>query len=196
MSYPARPYESCKIFKGRPRRNAFSKLIHRQYKSFPPGRFCEVEIKNTTGLIINPVPHNLVRRIRFWRTKISGTWFYMFVLDNKQNAFLRSICLWGNIHDSLGRADGPTQDTQDIRAHEPLFSKKLHVHTPNWSDSVAALHVTRVLCVFYVPHITRRIPMTHYSPKSSMCTHPTDPTPLLRFMSQYSYVHTHHTSNS
>jgi len=25
----ARPYESCKIFKGRPRRNAFSKLVHR-----------------------------------------------------------------------------------------------------------------------------------------------------------------------
>jgi len=31
---PARPYESCKIFKGRPRRNAFSKLVHRQYKSW------------------------------------------------------------------------------------------------------------------------------------------------------------------
>ena len=32
---PARPYESCKILKGRPRRNAFSKLVHHQYKSFP-----------------------------------------------------------------------------------------------------------------------------------------------------------------
>jgi len=50
----ARPYESCKIFKGRPRRNAFSKLVHRQYKSFPPGRFCQVEIKNTTGLSNKP----------------------------------------------------------------------------------------------------------------------------------------------
>jgi len=47
---PARPYESCKIFKGRPRRNAFSKLVHRQYKSFPPDRFCQVEIKKTTEL--------------------------------------------------------------------------------------------------------------------------------------------------
>ena len=46
----ARPYESCKILKGRPRRNAFSKLVHRQYKSFPPDRFCQVEIKKTTGL--------------------------------------------------------------------------------------------------------------------------------------------------
>jgi len=36
---PARPYESCKIFKGWPRRNAFSKLVHRQYKSFLPDRF-------------------------------------------------------------------------------------------------------------------------------------------------------------
>ena len=30
----ARPYESCKIFKGRPRRNVFSKLVYYQYKSF------------------------------------------------------------------------------------------------------------------------------------------------------------------
>jgi len=35
----ARPYEWCKIFKGRRRRNAFSNLVHRQYKSFPPDRF-------------------------------------------------------------------------------------------------------------------------------------------------------------
>ena len=46
----ARPHESCKIFKGRSRRNAFSKLVHRQYKSFPPDRFCQVENKKTTGL--------------------------------------------------------------------------------------------------------------------------------------------------
>jgi len=46
----ARPYESCKILKGRPRRNAFSKLVHRQYKSFPSDRFCQIEIKKTTGL--------------------------------------------------------------------------------------------------------------------------------------------------
>jgi len=46
----ARPYESCKILKGRPRWNAFSKLVHRQYKSFPSDRFCQVEIQNTTGL--------------------------------------------------------------------------------------------------------------------------------------------------
>jgi len=46
----ARPYESCKTFKGRPRRNAFSKLVHRQYKSFPADRFCQVEMKNLTRL--------------------------------------------------------------------------------------------------------------------------------------------------
>jgi len=50
LSQTARPCESNKIFKGRPRRNAFSKLVHRQYKSFPPHRFCQVEIKKTTGL--------------------------------------------------------------------------------------------------------------------------------------------------
>jgi len=79
----ARPYESCKIFKGRPRRNVFSELVHYQYKSFPSDRFCQAEIQKPTGLSNKPVPHNLVRRIRFWRIKISGTWFYIFVLDNK-----------------------------------------------------------------------------------------------------------------
>ena len=46
----ARPYESCKIFMDRPRRNAFSKLVHRQYKSFPPDRLCQVEIQKPTVL--------------------------------------------------------------------------------------------------------------------------------------------------
>jgi len=31
--------------------------------------------KTQLGWVINPVSHNLVRRIRFWRIKISGTWF-------------------------------------------------------------------------------------------------------------------------
>jgi len=44
------PYESYKIFKGRPRLNAFSKLVHHQYKSFPGDRFCQVEMKNPTIL--------------------------------------------------------------------------------------------------------------------------------------------------
>jgi len=30
FGYFARPYESCKIYKGRPRRNTFSKLVHCQ----------------------------------------------------------------------------------------------------------------------------------------------------------------------
>ena len=39
--------------------------------------------KTQLGWVINPVPHNLVRRIRFWRIKISGIWFYICVMDNK-----------------------------------------------------------------------------------------------------------------
>jgi len=39
--------------------------------------------KTQQGWVTNPVPHNLVRRIRFWRIQISGTWFDVFVLDNK-----------------------------------------------------------------------------------------------------------------
>ena len=53
-SMPTRPYESCKIFKGRPRRNAFSKLVYRQYKSFLSDRFCQLEIQITTGLSNKP----------------------------------------------------------------------------------------------------------------------------------------------
>jgi len=79
----ARPYESCKIFKGRPRQNVFSKLVYYQYKSFPADRSVRRTSKNQLGWVINPVPHNLVRRIRFWRIKISSTWFNIFVLDNK-----------------------------------------------------------------------------------------------------------------
>ena len=62
----ARPYESCKIFKGQPRRNACSKLVHRQYKSFPTDRFLS---GGTTqlGWVINIIPHNLAWRTRFWR---------------------------------------------------------------------------------------------------------------------------------
>ena len=46
----ARPYESCKILKDQPRRNAFSKLVHRQYKSFRSVRFCQEEMKISTRL--------------------------------------------------------------------------------------------------------------------------------------------------
>ena len=83
----ARPYESCTIFKGRPHRNAFSKLVHHQYKSFPTDRFCQAKSKTQLGWVIDPVPHNLVRRIRFWRNKISGTWFKIFVLNSKYNIY-------------------------------------------------------------------------------------------------------------
>jgi len=50
----ARQYESCKIFKGRPRRNVFSKLVHYEYKSFPSDRFCQTEIQKPTGLSNKP----------------------------------------------------------------------------------------------------------------------------------------------
>jgi len=65
----ARPYESCKILKGRPRRNVYSKLVYYQYKSFPADRSVRRKSKNQLGWVINPVQHNLVRRIRFWRIK-------------------------------------------------------------------------------------------------------------------------------
>ena len=75
--------ESCKNIKGWPPRDAPSKLVPLWYKTFPPDQRGLVEMKNPTRWVIKPVPHELVRRIRFWRIKVSGTWFYVFVLDDK-----------------------------------------------------------------------------------------------------------------
>jgi len=44
-------HESCKNFKGR---DAFSKLVHRQYKLFEHYRFCQLEIRKTTLLNYKP----------------------------------------------------------------------------------------------------------------------------------------------
>jgi len=74
-SLSARPYESCKIFKGGPRRNAFSNLEHRQYKSFPPDRFLQVEIKNTTGLSNKLTTAKSCAEDQILENKISGTGF-------------------------------------------------------------------------------------------------------------------------
>jgi len=70
---PPAPMNHVKIFKGWPPRDAPSKLVQLWYKTFPPDQRFLVEMKNPTGLSHKPVPHDLVRRIRFWRIKISGT---------------------------------------------------------------------------------------------------------------------------
>ena len=72
---PPAPMNHVKIFKGWPPRNAPSKLVQLWYKTFPPDQRGQVEMKKPTILIIKPVLHDLVRRFRFWRVKISGTGF-------------------------------------------------------------------------------------------------------------------------
>jgi len=58
-----------KIFKGWPPRYAPSELVQLWYKIFPPDHIDQVGMKTQLGWAIKPVPHNLVRRIRFWRIK-------------------------------------------------------------------------------------------------------------------------------
>ena len=60
-----------------------SKLVQLWYKTFPPDQRGQVDMKWPTDWVIKPVPHDIVRRIRFWEIKISGTWFYIFVLNDK-----------------------------------------------------------------------------------------------------------------
>ena len=78
----ARPYESCKIFKGQPRWNAFRNWYTVNTNHFHITDSVKWKSKTQLGWVINPVTHNLARRIRFWRIKISGTWFYIFVLND------------------------------------------------------------------------------------------------------------------
>jgi len=48
------PMNHVKYLRVGPRRNAFSKLVHHQYKSFEADRFCQNQIKYTTGLSNKP----------------------------------------------------------------------------------------------------------------------------------------------
>jgi len=94
--------------------------------------------KDQLGWVINPVPHNLVRRIRFWRIKISGTWFYIFVLDRELNTFLRSIYLQGNIHDWLGRVVSLIRLSHVSHVHKTCLTMNSHM-------CVRSLGVRRIL---------------------------------------------------
>ena len=68
----ARPYESCKILRAGPAEMPFQNWYTANTNHFPPTDSVRWKFKKQQGSVINPVPHNLVRRIRFWRIKISG----------------------------------------------------------------------------------------------------------------------------
>jgi len=89
----ARPYESCKIFKGRPRRNAFSKLVHRQYKSFPPDRFCQAEMKNPTRLSNKTSNAWSCAEDQILENKNLRNMIWISVLNDKLKLFRKSIYL-------------------------------------------------------------------------------------------------------
>ena len=68
---PPAPMNHVKIFKGCPPRDTPSELVQLWDKTFPLAHIDLTEMKNRLGWVVKPVPHNLVRRIRFWtrRTK-------------------------------------------------------------------------------------------------------------------------------
>ena len=66
-TYPAAPINHVKIFKGWPPRQAPSKLVQLWYKHFHQTIVVRWKWKPQLDGVIKPVPHDLVRRIRFWR---------------------------------------------------------------------------------------------------------------------------------
>jgi len=68
---PPDPMNHVKMFKGRPRRDAFFYWYTANTKHFHHWHTSVVLWKSKThlGWVINPVLHYLVRRIRFWRIK-------------------------------------------------------------------------------------------------------------------------------
>jgi len=81
--YPPAPMNHIKYLRAGPAEMPFQNWYTANTNHFHLTDSVRWKSKNQLGWVINPVPHNLVRRIRFWRIKSSGTWFYIFVLDKK-----------------------------------------------------------------------------------------------------------------
>jgi len=80
---PPAPMNHVKMLRAGPAEMPFQNWYTANTKHFLVTDSASLKSKIQLGWGINPVPHNIVRRIRFWRIKISGTWFYIFVLENK-----------------------------------------------------------------------------------------------------------------
>ena len=75
LATPPAPSNHVKIFKGCPPRDALRNWYNCGTNHFHLTSVVRWKWKNQLDWVIQPVPHDLVRRIRFWRIKISGTWF-------------------------------------------------------------------------------------------------------------------------
>ena len=115
-SNPPAPMNNVKYLRAGPAEMPFQNWYTANTNHFFLTDSVSLKSKTQLGWVINPVPHNFVRRrepiwdpgvftiiiiffpfwccliinfsislrrIRFWRIKVSGTWFYIFVLDNK-----------------------------------------------------------------------------------------------------------------
>jgi len=72
---PPAPTNRVKIFKGWPPEMPLRNWYNCGTNHFHLTSVVRCKWKNQLYWVIKPVPHDLVRRIRFWRIKISGTWF-------------------------------------------------------------------------------------------------------------------------
>jgi len=66
---PPDPMNHVKIFKGRPRREAFYYWYTANTNIFPLTILVTLKSESQLGWVIKPILHNLVSRIRFWRIK-------------------------------------------------------------------------------------------------------------------------------
>jgi len=73
--YPPAPMNHVKYLRAGPPDMPLRNWYNCSTKHFHLTSVVRWKWKNQLDWVIKPVPHDLVRRIRFWRIKISGTWF-------------------------------------------------------------------------------------------------------------------------
>jgi len=90
------PVNHVKIFKGWPLRDAPSELVQLWYKKhFHPTMIVWWKWKTQLDWVMKPVPHDLVRRIRFWRIESQEQ-------DFKDLYWMISKMLFWNLFSSKG----------------------------------------------------------------------------------------------
>jgi len=95
----ARPYKSCQLFKGQPRRFALWELVPNWYKSFLHDHFGQLKIKDITMLSNETSTTDSCAEDQILEVLILITRFCTFVLKGTYTNFLKSGYQKVNIND-------------------------------------------------------------------------------------------------
>jgi len=133
-----------KTFKGWPPRDAPSEMVQLWYKTCQPDYDGRMEIKNPTKLSNKTSTAWSCAEDQILENKISGTGISTFVLNDRNNTFLKSIDLEGNINDCLGRADiglfwGIQCSFESIQGSSEVYNALLREHVVLESEYRALL---------------------------------------------------------